>query len=182
MDTGFIAVALPGGNRPDPGSAKLSKSCPEEKESMCKKVMDPAIAHWMERVLIQNGIDREAGMFFAYTVLFMVRDCAKPKECDSALHWLETIGVKLMPIVGLETERLMADARRNYEQAKSKLSQVSQPPRRKPRKSCFAGISTRRRITNPSPRDSEAVNALRERLRYKLKTHTLNPFQHATGR
>lgn len=144
---------------------------------MCKKVMDPETAHWMERVLIQNGIDVEAGMFFAYTVLFMVRDCARPKECDSALRWLETVGAKLMPILGLEPEGLLAEARRNHELAKAKLPGVR--PARK-RKTYFRGTAKRSLPRRPRGRSPE-IQKLREQVRYKLRTHTLLP-QHATGR
>lgn len=151
---------------------------------MCRKGIDPAVADYVQRLLMKNGIDREAGLFFTRIILFMVGDCANPRECTSALQWLETIGVKLMPILGLETEKLMADARANYEVAKAKASELSQQAKRKrprKRKTYFAGTSHRRRVMNPSCRDSARVEAMRERVRYKLKNHTLIP-QHAIGR
>jgi len=118
------------------------------------------------------GLSPDVRRFFAKTIIVMLKDCENPIEGESALQWLETVGVIILDGLNMNRHIVLREARRRYRRMRRthrpgcRINGASRPAH-------VIEMRPRPKPSRPAKPPKPSRDEIRERLRHRLKTHTL---------
>lgn len=106
--------------------------------------MDKVIAYDLETCCIR---------FWQKVIVQMMRDCGNIREAHTAFHWMQTIGVPMASVLGLNTTMIWRASQARYERSLEVMAFKKAQPRKK-RRSLFAEARVPPMFDGPRPRRS----------------------------
>ncbi len=100
-------------------------------------------------------LDLEIGYvrFWQKAVLQTMRDCGNVREAHAAFRWIQTVGIPMAAVLGLNDAIIRREAKIRYKGALCKMAQKRLVPH-KPRRRPFDGTHVSCTFHGPRPRDS----------------------------